>query len=172
MRKVSATLALATAMLFPANAAGSVVPPGNSAADQYAETLPGAGGNQAGGTGGGQTGGGPHQSVVSAATQHALDQLGPAGQATSDLANRTAPRDVGRRVDEKGRGPTSEEPSGSSGFLTALKQAASSGDSGGMGVGLPLILAGSLLAAFAFLQSRRRGIEKAAETERTGSTGP
>jgi hypothetical protein len=172
MRILSLAFCLVAALVFPVSANGSVVPPGNSAADQYAETLPGAGGNQAGGTGGGGTGGGrtgagSPQGDVNAATQRRLDELGPAGRAAAALAKRTAPAPVAKGADKRGRADTSP---GSPGLLTALKQAASSGQSGGMGIVLPLVLTGSVLAGFALLWSRRRGVEAAGSSEGANSS--
>lgn len=168
MRIFCVSTSLLAALLFPVAAAAKTVPPGNSGADQYSETLPGAGGNDKTNSGGSSGG---SQDVLSVAAQKNLDQLGPAGQATADLAQSTAPpRQDGNTSSKQkgGRANSADSPSGSSGFADVLKQAGGGGDSGGMGIMLPLILASSLLAAFAFLWVRRRG---GGTAEDTGSTG-
>jgi hypothetical protein len=160
MRILCVSLCVPAALLFPVAAAAKIVPPGNSGADQYAETLPGPEGNQptdsggAGRTGGNQpthsggAGGGRLPGVLSPARQRGLAELGPAGRATADLAQSTASR-------RQQIGPTTgEDPTGVSGFVDVLKQGGGSGVSGGIGIVLPLIMAGSLLAAIVRLGRR------------------
>jgi hypothetical protein len=168
MRIFCVSTSLLAALLFPVAAAAKTVPPGNSGADQYSETLPGAGGNDK--TNAGGSSGGSQDDVLSATAQKNLDQLGGAGQATADLAEATAPQRQGTGQDKRqgDRKATDNDPSGSSGFVDVLGQVAGNDDSGGMGIMLPLILASSLLAAFAFLWVRRRG---GGTAEDTGSTG-
>jgi hypothetical protein len=168
MRIVCVSLTVLGLLLLPAASGAKNVPPGNSGADQYSETLPGAGGNEQTNSGGG--GGNPSSSqpALSPAAQESLEELGPAGRAAADLANRTAPRGAGKTAGRNGGAATRQNPSGSSAVLDVFKQAGGSSDSGGMGIALPLILAGSALAAFLFLRSRRR---RPGAAEGAGGTG-
>lgn len=76
-------------LALPATAlAEYYVPPGNSAANQYTETLPSAGGDSAGkNKGKGVT---PAQ-ALGAKNAHKLESQGPAGKAAAELAAETAP---------------------------------------------------------------------------------
>lgn len=82
--------AIAAALVLPAAAAAEYyVPPGNSAANQYTETLPSAGGDSAG----------KKEKVtpadaIGAANAKRLEQHGPAGKAAAELAAETAPAPV------------------------------------------------------------------------------
>jgi hypothetical protein len=78
--------ALAALALPGAALAEYYVPPGNSAANQYTETLPSAGGDSAG-KGKGVT---PAQ-ALGAKNAHKLEAEGPAGKAAAELAAETAP---------------------------------------------------------------------------------
>lgn len=175
MRAFCVSLCLLAALLLPANAVAANVPPGNSGANQYTETLPGAGGNKPTNNigGGGNQGGGASQpaQALSAGAQRSLDQQGAAGRATADLANRTAPPGAATGSQGKPGQTPSGSSGGSSGVLDVLKQAKGSADSGGMGIVLPLTLAGSALAALLFLRWRRRGPGDANSAGGTGSAG-
>jgi hypothetical protein len=82
-----ALFAALAALALPAAApADYYVPPGNSAANQYTETLPSAGGDSAG-KGKGVT---PAQ-ALGAKNAHKLEAEGPAGKAAAELAAETAP---------------------------------------------------------------------------------
>jgi hypothetical protein len=169
MRIFCLSLSVLAGLLCPIAAAAKILPPGNSGADQYAETLPGAGGNQPinpqptnpGGAGGGRSpseaGGGRSLAASGAPTQKRLDELGPSGRAPAALTHSVSPRGQQQSASGKykqGRATTAESPSGSSGFVDVFKQLGGGGDSGGMGIALPLILAGSLLAAIVRLRRR------------------
>ncbi|MGB7685268.1 MAG: hypothetical protein WBL45_05740 [Solirubrobacterales bacterium] len=78
-------------------AAGTVVPPGNSAATQYTETFPTTGGNaevnsSIGGGGDSQKGGGRSpKDVLGSDTARHLEEQGPAGETVATLATEAAP---------------------------------------------------------------------------------
>lgn len=84
-----ALLGALAALALPGSAlAEYYVPPGNSAANQYTETLPSAGGDSAGkGKGKGVT----VAQALGAENAHKLEAQGPAGKAAAELAAETAP---------------------------------------------------------------------------------
>jgi hypothetical protein len=139
----------------------TVSPHGNSEADQYSETIPGACGNHRPnppadpGTPGGSPDG-----TVPAQTHRRLESLGPAGQNAAALAQANAPG--GTRTNGGGDGgngnPASAGDAGDGGALSGVGRAlgGGSGDGEGMGVVLPLVLAGTLGAGLAYWLVRRR----------------
>jgi hypothetical protein len=132
--------------------AAPILPPGNSAANQYAQTLPGPGGNEA--VGGRHEARSPAK-VLGASTTERMRKLGPDGRAALQLAAETAPQTVHRRRS----GPSSGAPansSGSSGLGEILRQATGTLTSGSMGVLQPMILLVALVAACAYAIGRRR----------------
>jgi hypothetical protein len=187
MKLAMATMLALLAMSIPAAGASAArVPPGNSAATQYSETVPGAGGEEGTrepGTGksaaGGDGRGAP--SAVPAGTAAELEGLGPEGEAALRLAETdsstghhrdgTSGRGGGKRPDrdEGGTAPTGAGSSGGGGG-TGLSGAAGDGTSGvgevlggafgtsGGGLGLlqPLILATVVAAAGVYVVRRRR----------------
>jgi hypothetical protein len=115
-RLSSLAAALALAALPSAAAAAPYVPPGNSAANQYTEAVPTAGGPKA--TGKGKQGGDRSPGRVLGARNAAkLDAKGPQGRATAELAAATAPPEVAAA----GSAPV------------ATSQPGGSGDAGGQG---------------------------------------
>ena len=103
MRTSLITLLAVLGVLAPtASASAAVVPPGNSGATQYSETLPGAGGEEtshqgptadnpaANKTGSGKKGGGK-DSPVSSQVASELHELGSEGEAALNLAGAGAP---------------------------------------------------------------------------------
>jgi hypothetical protein len=125
--KVAILGAFLAGLILPASApAEYYVPPGNSAANQYTESLPSAGGESAGKGGGGHKGGGnsggggtatPEQSL-GARNAHRLEAQGPAGEAAAELAAETAPpaglvrADEGTEPTPKSGGPPQRQGSG------------------------------------------------------------
>lgn len=106
MSNVRALVVVAVLSLaVPAGAAAKVhpyIPPGNSGANQYVESIPTAGGSdstrsvtQSPATG----------SALAPATQSALRRAGPAGRATAEIANATAPARLRHRRDVSPTGP-------------------------------------------------------------------
>jgi len=157
MRRTLVAL-LALALLVPAVAAGqgskTNAPPGNSAIDEYLETVPGASGNgvvRPPAAGGG---------TLTAAERGRLEQLGTDGRTLARIVESTSPppasgttspapknhrpaAGVVRLPDPKGHAP-----------LGAVLGVAE-GD-GGMGLLLPAILLASLLAIIGLVLLRRR----------------
>ena len=106
IRTAIPALAAAAALLLPTLAEGEeVVPPGNSAATQYTEAIPTAGGPK-------QTSGSRHhrsrspEKVLGAHNAQKLDAKGPAGKAVAEIATETAP--AARSV-EAGSKPASQQ---------------------------------------------------------------
>ena len=138
-------LALALPALAHAQAPQTNAPPGNSAVDEYLETVPGASGNarprppaQGGDT------------VLSAAERARLERLGADGKTLADAIEATAPKsatsDPGALGESAGRSPARE-----------LLDAVGGNDGGsGMGIVLPAILVAALLAAIMLVLLRRR----------------
>jgi hypothetical protein len=121
-------------------------PPGNSAIDEYLETVPGATGDQRPGAPG--AGGG----VLTPAQRKRLERMGPDGKTLADAVDATAPATSRKamRVPPavKGRSP-----------LSAVVDAAAGRDGGaGMGVVLPTILIASLLGVIALVVLRWRSV--------------
>jgi hypothetical protein len=161
--------AVMVAAALPATAPAqpqAIVPPGNSAANQYTETAPSAGGEQlppGGSSPGGNSPAGHSPSptqALGAPTANRLEELGPAGRATAALAAAGAPA-RGRRQSGGGPGsrarPTSPppaDPAGSSGLGQVLGQA--TGLSPASQSSLPLLLAIVATVVWSFAYRRRR----------------
>jgi hypothetical protein len=93
VKSVIAVLALfASLILASAAAAETVVPPGNSAATQYTEAFPTAGGNAKSNAGlGGGGSGKPASKVLGAGNAEKLESKGQVGEEVATLAAETAP---------------------------------------------------------------------------------
>ena len=154
-RPLSALVALVLVLLAAPGAATAQTPqtnapPGNSAIDEYLETVPGATGNQRPRQPGSKGG-----AVLSPAERARLEKLGPDGKALADAVDATAPAPVkakpGTTIDTgkvEGRSP-----------IAAVLEAAVGGDGGdGMGFMLPVILLASLLGVIALVVLRRRSV--------------
>lgn len=177
---LAAVSALAVALALPAAAAAEYyVPPANSAANQYTESFPGAGGESSGKrkqvTPGAALGGDNAKELAA---------KGPAGEATAELAAETAPPQIvdsgsGGSADgtgdsgqtdgsggekgggESGAGATGtgggssgsatrvQQPEGSSGFGQVLGQATGASD-GNLGLWLPLAIVLTLIGSVAY----------------------
>ena len=145
---------------------GSAPVPGGSEIDQYAQSIPGACGNQENGTppsgGGGSTGGGgggggsagtgsPAASPISSSTQQRLKDLGAAGPATQALAEANAPR-----IKANDKGGSGGSSGGGSKAGTAIDTLLGSDSSGsGMGIALPLILLAIAACGVLYIVRRR-----------------
>ena len=139
-------LAFAWPAMAQAQAPQTNAPPGNSAVDEYLETVPGASGNQRprspaqGGSG-----------VLTPAERARLERLGADGKTLADAVEATAPAKpaAGDKLDLDGTGgsPARE-------LLDAV--AGDDGGGGGMGLVLPGIMVAALLAAIMFVLLRRR----------------
>ena len=152
--------AIAVASLPPVAMAQRVVPPGNSAVNQYTETFPTAGGGAPASDRGERS---PAE-VLGAGNAGRLEVLGPQGRAAAVLAAATAPsRSVaGKRAASGGGGgsrPRAGGPSGSSGLDEVIGQATGSSSSGQMGLLLPLVIVGAVVGSLAYLWRRKRQTE-------------
>jgi cobalamin biosynthesis Mg chelatase CobN len=154
-----------------------LVPPGNSAANQYTESFPTAGGDQKaekGRSGGDRS---PAE-VLGSRNTGRLDAQGAAGReaaaavaATAPSASVTASRDTagggtnseagaptqggGSAVDGGGSDSAADQPSGSSGLSEVIAEATGSSSSGQMGPLLPLLILTTVVGSLAYLWRRR-----------------
>jgi hypothetical protein len=134
-------LLLSLALAQPAAAAVRVVaPPGNSEADQYFQTLPGARGPRAPNSAK-ETRDAVRDGALSEATERALRQRGPAGLAVATTVAKTAP------AGGPGGGGSSSSPA-----------AARIPGKGGLGALFPLVLLATAAVAAAFAVARRRRV--------------
>jgi hypothetical protein len=148
-------------LAIPTGAAAAIVniPPGVSGANQYAETLPGPGGNQ-------RT---DHRDTPAPAkalgkkNAAKLEAMGPEGQAAAELAAESAPTTHPANSGRSGSGKTGggqrasgTSDSGSSGLKQVLGQVTGSSSDEGMGVLLPLLIASSVILGGIFVFNRRR----------------
>lgn len=173
---LAAVSALVAALALPAAAAAEYyVPPANSAANQYTESFPGAGGESSG----------KRKKVTPGAAlggdnAKKLTAKGPAGEATAEMAAETAPPQIvdsgsggsadgtgdsgqgGDDDSESGAGAPgtggnsgdnapakAQQPEGSSGFGQVLGQATGASD-GNLGLWLPLAIVLTLIGSVAY----------------------
>jgi hypothetical protein len=173
-------MAVATVALALPSAAGAeqVVPPGNSAATQYTEAIPTAGGPKGTGGGGGQSGRTPAKSLGSRNARR-LQAQGPEGKAAAAVASETAPtpaattgapeteapKRTGGATKGGGahRSPSAaeprtaiESPDGGSGLGEAISQATGASAPGGTDLLLPLAFLGAFAWAIAYLLRQRK----------------
>lgn len=173
------SLAIAFALAaFPAgSAATTFVPPGNSAATQYTEAFPTAGGQQKAGSGGRHGSRSPGR-VLGGRNAHRLAAQGAQGRAAAAVVAATAPRLVSGKatggssgaphrggskagtpshaaLTGGGSGPGSGMPGGSSGPGQIIGQATGASSSS-PSVLLPLLIAVTAFWALTFLWRRRR----------------
>ncbi len=145
MRKATTlALLLVLAMPFSAGAAVRVVaPPGNSEADQYYQTLPGATGPRAPDSAK-ETGDAVRDGALSESTERALRERGPEGLAVATVVAKTAPAGAaGDRDGSRAASPSS---------------AVRVPDDQGLGALFPLVLAFTAAGAVAFGVARWRGL--------------
>jgi hypothetical protein len=141
----------------------TVTPHGNSEAEQYSETVPGPCGNQPANPGTPSTGGsgGSSSSSIPPGTLNQLQSHGAAGQNAAALAEAGAPSGGSAQgsngTGSNGGGAGGGNQSSGGGAVSGVSDALG-GDSGGSGIGLllPLILAGTLVAGIAYWLMRRR----------------
>lgn len=126
----SGLLAAALALVaLPASAAAApYVPPGNSAATQYTEAVPTAGGPKA--TNKGKQGKQTPSKVLGAGNVKKLDAKGPEGQAAAEVAAATAPATVQAASPDSG-GTSQRQESGQAGGHGSTTAKPSGGSSGG-----------------------------------------
>lgn len=168
-------VAIATFAIPSAATAEYLVPPENSAATQYTEALPTAGGPKDSGRRGQKTNRSPTKVLGTRNTQR-LEEQGPAGHAVAAIAADTAPSTVAQppveqKADQKPSGghpdntpqpapygarPQADQPSGSSGLGEAIAHATGFSSSGGMGLLLPLLILGALVWAVSYWARQRK----------------
>ena len=144
-------LAFAWPAMAQAQAPQSNAPPGNSAVDEYLETVPGASGNQRPRK---PTPAGTAEGVLSAAQRARLERLGPEGKTLADAVDATAP--AKRAPESKPQSKPELETTGGSPARELLDAVAGDDGGGGMGLLLPAIMIAALLAAIAIVLLRRR----------------
>jgi hypothetical protein len=158
IRTLMALVALALALASPALAQSpnTEAPPGNSAIDEYLETVPGAGGDSHPGPQGGDGGG------SNDAAQRKLVQMGPDGRALARLVAATGPAGGTHRTHQTAPAerPVTLSLTGAhaSSPVGAALAAAVGRDDGGGGLGLllPAILLGSAAGVIVLVVLRRR----------------
>lgn len=152
-RAIMALVVLALAL--PASAHGQApktnAPPGNSAIDEYLETVPGASGNRRPAPPG-QSGG---AAALTAAQRARLERLGPDGKTLADAVDATSPAAAAAKKTAP-REPVALEGAGRSPARELLDAVGGSDGGGGMGLVLPAILIAALLAAITLVVLRRR----------------
>ena len=170
LRRLSVAIACVGVLALPtaAWAAHKLVPPGNSGASQYFEAVPSAGGNTPPPQ--------PTSALPASPGDTALAKLGKHGQAAAALAAAGAPTPAGSAGSTHAAGthhggPTSTAgrhrsganpttgrhvavPSGN-GAIDSIAGAVTGSGSNGVGVVLPILLAGALAAAVTFAVVRR-----------------
>ena len=142
-----ALIALPTGAVAQTNA-----PPGNSAIDEYLETVPGATGNQRPRAPGAP--GGTSKPTLTPAQRARLERLGPDGKALADAVDATAPSDA--KV--SGSAPQPPTAEGRTPLRELIDAAGGNDGGGGMGMVLPAILLATLLGVIALVVVRRRSV--------------
>lgn len=149
-----AVIMLVTPVAAFAQAPQTNAPAGNSAIDEYLETVPGATGNQrprppaAGDV--------ASKGALTAAQRARLERLGPDGKALAAAVDATSPARATLHASTSepsagdGRSPLSD--------VLGAATGGSNGDGGGMGLFLPGILLASLLGFVALVVLRRRSV--------------
>jgi hypothetical protein len=158
IRTLMALVALALALASPALAQSpnTEAPPGNSAIDEYLETVPGAGGDSNPGPQGGDGGG------ATDAAQQKLARTGPDGRALARLVAATGPAAAGNgrthraAPDERPVALSLTGAHAGSPVGAALAAAIGRDDGGGLGLLLPAILLGSVVGVIVLVVLRRR----------------
>jgi hypothetical protein len=146
-----ALIALPTGAVAQTNA-----PPGNSAIDEYLETVPGATGNQRPRAPG--TGGGTSKPTLTPAQRARLERLGPDGKALADAVDATAPAPAPAGAKVTGSAPQPPTAQGRAPLSELLDVATGDDGGGGMGIVLPAILVATLLGVIALVVARRRSV--------------
>lgn len=150
------TSLVVVALLVIPGTATAQGPGGNAGVDEYTETVPAGGGSNPSSDPGGGGSGGSGEDALTPAQVAALEEQGPDGAAAAQLAQSTGPDRASDQRSGDNSGGVSTQPSGESGIVGALGDAADGSESG-MGVALPIILGVALLGALGFLVARRSG---------------
>lgn len=160
MRISIASLLVALAVTALPAGAAAAVPPGNSGADEYAESFPGAGGNQPSANPERDSQPTTPSRALGEENAERLEAAGPDGRAAAQLAASTAP---GRAGDSPRAGRGDGKPlreslrdSNGDGVLGVATKALGGSGSGGMGILLPAILFATLALATGAAIARRQ----------------
>jgi hypothetical protein len=132
-----------------------LVPPGNSAVNQYTETFPTAGGAATTKKRGKQRDRSPAK-VLGADNARRLEAAGPQGREVAEVVAATAPPGVTGPDRAPRTGSQGDGPGGSSGFREVIAQATGSTDSGELGLLLPLLILAAVAGATAYLWRHRQ----------------
>jgi len=124
-------------------------PAGNSAIDEYIETVPGANGAVVPGSRATKGGGAP---ALKPSARARLERLGDDGKALAAAVDATSPATSDRT---RARTPVPAAAEARTPLRAVLDGAAGDGAGGGMGALLPAILLASLLGAIALVVARR-----------------
>jgi hypothetical protein len=154
---------VAVFLALPAAPAWAVVPPGNSAVNQYTETFPTARGAETTKRKGKQKARTPREALGRAKARK-LAAEGPVGREVAEVVAATAPsgiqpdsdRTAGAGPGTAGAGPGGKEAGGSSGFREVIAQATGSSDSGRMGILLPLLILAAIAGSVFYFWRQRR----------------
>ena len=165
MKAPSAILGLLAAIVLavpPAASSGQrLVPPGNSAVNQYTETIPAGGGNATAGSR-------PHRTakdVIGPRKTRRLEAAGPAGGEVADIVAATAPPTLSSKpAPEKAQPerapmtPRSAPHGDGSGLDTVIAEATGSSDSGELGLLLPLLIVCAVVGSATYVVVQRRRV--------------
>jgi hypothetical protein len=150
---------LAVLALLGGSAAAQSEPPGDSEIDQYAPTLPDSEGDKAIGGGGGN---GNDDSGLPPSTAAELRAAGADGETALEIIDETAGSSGSGRSDENqtadagsGGGTAGANDSSDESVPGTILEGLSAGDSGGLGLLLPILL-GVVAGVGAFVLLRRR----------------
>lgn len=158
--KLGSIAALAIFLALPTTSAWAVVPPGNSAVNQYTETFPAAGGAETTKRRGKQDAR-PHRSPVETLGAKKVRKLaaeGPVGREVAAVVAATAAPSATQpnRDGARGAHAAAGEPKGSSGFREVVSQATGSSDSGRTGILLPLVILAAIAGSALYFWRQRR----------------
>jgi hypothetical protein len=149
-------------LALPAAPAPAVVPPGNSAVNQYTETFPTARGAETTKRKGKQKARSPREALGRTKARK-LTAEGPVGREVAEIVAATAPTGAAPPDRTQGAEPrpgaastADKGPDGSSGFREVIAQATGSSDSGRMGILLPLLILAAITGSAVYFWRRRR----------------
>jgi hypothetical protein len=174
-RSVLFGITLLAALALPAQAlAEYYIPPGNSAANQYTEAYPTAGGDSGGKQGKGRA---TPADTLGTANAKRLESKGQTGAEVAAVAAETAPPPIAEQPgggSDKGDGPgqtgganggggsepsrtaPTDSTSGSSAIGEVVAQATGSADDGNLGPLLPIVVLATVAGSIAYLARRHR----------------
>jgi hypothetical protein len=147
------TVLAALALLLPGAASAqdpvTNAPPGNSAIDEYLETVPGA-------TGDVRPGAPTDSGALPSAQRAALERLGPDGRLLADIVEATGGKPAANGKQGATAAPAAAEEGGRSPLAATVTAALGGDDESGLGLALPLLLLASLAGAIALAILWRR----------------